>query len=263
MGFDLSETLRSLKPQKYPGTLERRADDDLPWVAEEPAIGGPVFLDTSVYLDVLQGRSPVEVDTLLAYRRCHHSAVCLSELTHAFGRIDPKHASTKAVLETTKATIDDIADHRTCPGGSDLGTGWCVGWLALPAEQSAQRGGHERRLVNDALVFLQARQLGASVLTGNVRDLISLPRFCRPGGSSSIELRRDRGHHHHHGRLSCRYSPRAGTAGADTDDCRHCPVVVKRSVPVWAQVAMSATTCTTTTAIANARVCLRARKIVC
>lgn len=30
--------------------------------------------------------------------------------------------------------------------------------------------GHERRFVNDALIFLQARQLGASVLTGNVRD---------------------------------------------------------------------------------------------
>lgn len=30
--------------------------------------------------------------------------------------------------------------------------------------------GHERRFVNDAFVFLQALQLGASVLTGNVCD---------------------------------------------------------------------------------------------
>src|SRR5687768_16079000 len=83
LGFDLSDTLRSLKPHKYTGTLERRSDDDLPWAVDEPVIGGPLFLDTSVYLDVLQGRSPPEVDALLTYRLCHHSAVCLSELTHA------------------------------------------------------------------------------------------------------------------------------------------------------------------------------------
>lgn len=41
LGFDLLETLRSLKPQKRLGTLERRADDDLPWVEDEPTIGGP------------------------------------------------------------------------------------------------------------------------------------------------------------------------------------------------------------------------------
>jgi hypothetical protein len=112
LGFDLSETLRSLKPQKHVGTLERRPDEDLPWVADEPAIGGPLFLDTSVYLDVLQGRSPVEVDRLIAYRLCHHSAVCVSELTHAFGRLDPKHSSIKAVLETIAATVKDIPEHR-------------------------------------------------------------------------------------------------------------------------------------------------------
>jgi len=38
---------------------------------------------------MFQGRSPVEVDRLITYRLCHHSAVCLSELTHAFGRLDP------------------------------------------------------------------------------------------------------------------------------------------------------------------------------
>jgi hypothetical protein len=61
LGFNLFEILRSLKPQKRLGTLERRADDDLLWVDDEPTIGGPLFLYTSVYLDVLQGRSPPEV----------------------------------------------------------------------------------------------------------------------------------------------------------------------------------------------------------
>lgn len=48
--FDLREILRSLNPQKRSGILEPRADDELAWVDDEPAIGGPLFLDTTVYL---------------------------------------------------------------------------------------------------------------------------------------------------------------------------------------------------------------------
>lgn len=182
MKFDLSEALRSLNPQKYTGTLERRADDDLPWVADEPAIGGPVFLDTSVYLDVLQGRSPAELDTLLTYRPCHHSAVCLSELTHAFGRLDPKHASTKAVLETIRATAEDIPDHRLhAPDAAIWGQAGVLAGLLFRLTNLPKGEGHERRFVNDALVFLQARQLGASVLTGNVRDFDFLSQILPAG----------------------------------------------------------------------------------
>ncbi len=182
MRFDLSETLRSLKPQKYAGTLERRLDEDLSWVVDEPAIGGPLFLDTSVYLDVLQGRSPVEVDALLRYRLCHHSAVCLSELTHAFGRLDPKHATTKAVLETIAETVDDIPEHRLhAPDTAMWGQAGVLAGLLFRLSNLPKGKGHERRFVNDALVFLQARQLGASVLTGNVRDFDFLSQIMPTG----------------------------------------------------------------------------------
>jgi hypothetical protein len=182
LGFDLSETLRSLKPQKHTGTLERRGDEDLPWVTDEPAIGGPLFLDTSVYLDVLQGRSPVEVDRLLTYRLCHHSSVCLSELTHAFGRLDPKHDSTKAVLETVAATVDEIPVHRLhAPDVVIWGQAGVLAGLLFRLSNLPKGEGHERRFVNDALVFLQARQLGASVLTGNVRDFDFLTQILPTG----------------------------------------------------------------------------------
>ncbi|KUM26326.1 hypothetical protein AU467_22580 [Mesorhizobium loti] len=182
MGFDLSETLRSLKPQKHVGTLERRPDEDLLWAADEPAIGGALFLDTSVYLDVLQGRSPVEVDTLLTYRLCHHSAVCLSELTHAFGRLDPKHPSAKAVLEAIAATVEDIPNHRLhAPDAAIWGQAGVLAGLLFRLRNLPKGEGHERRFVNDALVFLQARQLGASVLTGNIRDFDLLSQIIPTG----------------------------------------------------------------------------------
>lgn len=182
MAFDLPEAIRSLKPQKRTGTLERRRDGDLPWVADEPAIGGALFLDTSVYLDVLQGRSPVEVDTLLTYRLCHHSAVCLSELTHAFGRLDPTHASTKMVLETVAATIEDIPGHRLhAPDAAIWGQAGMLAGLLFRLSNLPKGEGHERRFINGALVFLQARQLGASVLTGNVCDFDFLTQIVPTG----------------------------------------------------------------------------------
>jgi hypothetical protein len=180
--FDLGGTLRSLKPQRYSGTLKRRADEDLPWVADEPAIGGALFLDTTVYLDVLQGRSPNEVDRLLSYRLCHHSSVCLSELTHIFGRLDPKHASTKAVLETLEATVEDVPQHRLhAPDAAVWGQAGVLAGLLFRLSNLPKGEGHERRFVNDALVFLQARQLGASVLTGNVRDYDFLTQILPTG----------------------------------------------------------------------------------
>lgn len=141
-----------------------------------------MFLDTTVYLDVLQGRSPVEVDTLLTYRLCHHSAVCLSELTHAFGRLDPKHASTKAVLDTIQATLGDIPEHRLhAPDVAIWGQAGVLAGLLFRLSNLPKGEGHERRFVNDALVFLQARQLGASVLTGNIRDFDYLSQILPTG----------------------------------------------------------------------------------
>lgn len=182
MGFDLSETLRSLKPHRRQGALARRADDDLPWVDDEQTIGGPLFLDTTVYLDVLQGRSPAEVDRLLTYRLCHHSAVCLSELTHAFGRLDPKHTLTKTVLKTIQGTLADIPEHRLhAPDTAIWGQAGILAGLLFRMSNLPKGEGHERKFVNDALVFLQARQLGASVLTGNIRDFDFLSQLVPMG----------------------------------------------------------------------------------
>jgi hypothetical protein len=104
--------LRSLKPHKHLARLTRRADSELAWASDEPLIGGALILDTSVYLDVLQARTPAAVDELLTYRVYHHSAVCLGELMHVFDRLDPAHPSTNGVLKTVRHVIEDIPQHR-------------------------------------------------------------------------------------------------------------------------------------------------------
>ena len=50
--------MRRLKPHKRLEQLTRRADSELAWASDEPLIGGALILDTSVYLDVLQARTP-------------------------------------------------------------------------------------------------------------------------------------------------------------------------------------------------------------
>ncbi|MET3581990.1 putative nucleic acid-binding protein [Mesorhizobium robiniae] len=171
MAFDLRSALRSLKPQKLVARLERRPDSDLSWAGDEPPVGGVLLLDTSVYLDVLQGRTPEAVDDLLTYRLCHHSAVCLAELTHVFGRLNPAHKTTKTVLKAVNETIEDIPAHRLhAPDATAWGRAGVVAGLLFRLGHLPKGEGHERRFLNDALIHHQAGLLGATVLTGNIRD---------------------------------------------------------------------------------------------
>ncbi|MEX2694954.1 type II toxin-antitoxin system VapC family toxin [Rhizobium mongolense] len=171
MPFDIRTTLRSIKPEKRTGGLNRRDDSHLAWAEDEPLLGGPILLDTCVYLDVLQGKSSEAVDRLLTYRLCYHSAVCLSELTHVFGRLDPAHTSTKAVLKAVSETVSDIPSHRLhAPDTATWGSAGILAGLIARLSNVPKNAGHERRFLNDALVLLQAQNLGAAVLTGNIKN---------------------------------------------------------------------------------------------
>jgi predicted nucleic acid-binding protein len=175
LNFDLRGALRALKPQRRTRHLERRADSELRWADEESPVGGPILLDTCVYLDLLQGRSPAAVDDLLNHRTCHHSCVCLAELTHVFGRLDPSHAETKSVLEIVGETIAEIPGHRLhAPDAAAWGVaGMLTGALTRLAGAPKGHG----RLQNDSLIALQARALGAAVLTRNIGDFDFLSRL--------------------------------------------------------------------------------------
>lgn len=127
------------------------------------------MLDTCVYIDVLQGRTPIEVDELLQLRTLNHLSVCVAELTHAFGRLDPRHPSTAAALRALTQTINDIPPHRlavpSCnvviEAGILAGLMFRLGGFAV---------GQELVALNDATLYLHAAANGQVVLTRNVRD---------------------------------------------------------------------------------------------
>ena len=138
-------------------------------VATPVAAGAELLLDACVYIDVLQSRTPASVDELLEARIVNHSTVCLAEITHLFGRLDPAHPGTKRVLREIGRTIDDIPHHRLAsPSEAAMGeAGMLAGLVSriLGVERSERP-----HLLNDASLYLQALERGWTVLTRNIRD---------------------------------------------------------------------------------------------
>jgi predicted nucleic acid-binding protein len=170
LSFDLARALRRIKPQRSALGVRRRSLAELPVVQAPLSAGAELLLDTCVYIDVLRGDTPQEVDDLLEARILNHSTISLAELTHLFGRLDPAHRGTKSVLREVRQTIEDIPDHRLfAPSASAMGEAGMLAGLAARLS-GADPGGHAARL-NDASLYLQALERGWIVLTRNLRDL--------------------------------------------------------------------------------------------
>ena len=116
----------------------------------------------------------------MAIRICNHSAVCLAELTHAYGRLAPSHPMSKKTLESISRTIGAMPPHRLRePSQSAWGAAGILAGLAF--RLGGYQTGQERKLLNDALVFLQALENGQVVLTGNIGDFDILNQLVPEG----------------------------------------------------------------------------------
>jgi len=180
LNFDLDAALRLLRPQGKKRPLRRRPDDKLPWVDRASVIGSPVLLDTTVYIDTLQGRSPAALDAFISFRTCNHSSVCVAELAHAFGRLSPSDPRTEAALKVIGQSIRDIPGHRLiAPDAAAWGAAGILAGLLFRLRSHA--AGAEQRSLNDALVYLQGRKLGLPVVTGNIADFDILNQLIPDG----------------------------------------------------------------------------------
>ena len=79
--FELRRSLRRIKPHRFTQQVRRRPSMELPFVPMSPAPGQDLLLDTCVYIDVMKGDTPPEVDALLTLRTSNHLAICVAELT--------------------------------------------------------------------------------------------------------------------------------------------------------------------------------------
>jgi hypothetical protein len=147
--------------------LVHRADADLPFVTENALTGRELLLDTCVYINLLQGRRPALTDRILQTRIINHSTIALAELTHLFGALDPAHPGTAGALRQVGLTIDDIPRHRLSPP-SVRACGEAGMLAGLVTRLTGQK--NSLALLNDAMLFMQAAEMGCDVLTANVSD---------------------------------------------------------------------------------------------
>lgn len=164
--FDAARRWARFDPQK---TLARRGDEELPFVDASRIGGQGLLLDTCVYIDQMQDRSPLVLDDMIAQRQVNHSTVAIQELMHTVGALTPSDARTASVIGEIGKQIKAMPPHRIfAPDVEILGRG------ALLSGILCRLQGYERdsklRALQDCVLFLQAHKLGLVVLTANVSD---------------------------------------------------------------------------------------------
>jgi predicted nucleic acid-binding protein len=169
LSSDFQRTLRRLKPDKRREQLKRSDEAYLPFArvgADKPR---SLLYDTTVYVDILQGRFPTTGEAMLRATEAWHSTVAEAELAFSCALLDPSHADTREVIREITAVIDRMAPYRTIAPDREIwhDAGILTGTIArLQGLAKTDR----RRILNDALIFATARKHGHTVLTRNIVD---------------------------------------------------------------------------------------------
>jgi hypothetical protein len=175
--FDVAVRWARLDPRR---TLARRQDTELPFVTDEHIAGQALLLDTCVYIDQGQDRTPDIVDRIVETRPVNHSTVAIQELMHTVGVLDPNDRRTPTVVAEIRGVIRSMPPHRILAPDPDI-----LGRAALLSGIVCRLQGYaaDRRLraLHDSVLLLQAQKLGLTLLTGDVADFDVLLQLLRLG----------------------------------------------------------------------------------
>ncbi len=162
-------TLRRLKPDKHRAQLRPRAESELEFIGSSSHRPAKLLYDTTVYIDILQGRFPQTGEAMLRATEAWHSPVTEAELAATCGLLDPTHSQTLQIIQQVAAVIDRRPSYRTITPDPEI---WREAGLLSGTLARTQGYGREqrRRVLNDALLFATARKYGCVVLSRNVRD---------------------------------------------------------------------------------------------
>ncbi|MCE2564784.1 hypothetical protein [Komagataeibacter sp. FNDCF1] len=190
-----ADIARQHDPDAYARAMARRPDTELPFdiTAQPPDL--PVMLDTNFYLRRLQGKLAPDLAAFVASRRILHSGVACSELAISAGILDPTHPATPHNRKVVLDMLDTIdrTDIVAPSAETWAEAGMIAGILArtqhlakpkstLTSAEACCQEGLRRKLINDTLLFLNAREQNAILVSMNRRDMDLLLRF-RPDTS--------------------------------------------------------------------------------
>jgi len=166
---EFEKSLRRLKPGRHRRQLVYRDRSGLQFLQNVKPPYPKLLLDTTVYIDTLQGRLPDQVGIALRAASLWHSTVTEAELSAAVGFLDPAHPETEEAVSKIADSIGLRAEHRIL--NPDRDTWREAGILSGLIARLQQYGSSERRKVlNDALIYLSAARNGCAVLTRNLLD---------------------------------------------------------------------------------------------
>jgi predicted nucleic acid-binding protein len=169
LSSELDGILRRIKPGKRVVPLKRRDASELPFLGPALRIPAKLLYDTTVYIDILQGRFPRDGETALRAADAWHSTVTEAELCAPIGSLEPLHPGTALAVKQLVAAIERRPKHRTIAPDREiwLEAGILVGVLTRLHQYSIA---DRQRVFNDALLFATARKHGLTVLTRNLGD---------------------------------------------------------------------------------------------
>lgn len=180
LNSEFRRSLRRIKPEKRKRPLSARPASDLLYLADINKPIPKLLLDTTVYIDVLQGRMPADADAVLATAGLWHSTVTEAEMAAACGFLDPEHPHTSRVIEQITISVEKRPQPRIL--APDRGVWREAGMLSgLLARLQGYDSNHRRQVLNDALIFCSALKHGCTVLTRNTRDFDLLQQVMPAG----------------------------------------------------------------------------------
>lgn len=184
--ISIQKSLRRLKPEKHLKALRPRDRSALTFLRQLERPFPKLLLDTTVYIDQLQGRLPQHVEISLRLTEIWHSTVTEAELAALAGLLDPTHPNTRQAVQRVLASVERRPGHRVLNPDREV---WLeAGILAgLLARLQTYGKADQRRALNDALIFLSAVKNGCAVLTRNISDFDLLMQLS-PGRVLFYEL---------------------------------------------------------------------------
>ncbi len=187
--FDAARRWARFDPHR---ALARRPGGELPFVTASLIVGQGLLLDTCVYIDQMQNRSPLLLDDLIAQRQVNHSTVAIQELMHTVGVLHPSDARTARVAAEIGKQIKAMPRHRIFVPDSEV-----LGRAALLSGILCRLQGYQKdaklRALQDCELFLQAQKLGLVVLTANVSDYDILMQLLPTGRALFYQQRKKLG----------------------------------------------------------------------
>ena len=170
MSSDAQSIITRNDPGRWSRTLAHRPKAELPFDPLQVPSKAYLLFDATVYIDQLKGELPRPIVDLVASRTILHAAPALAELAVTIGALEPADRRTQATLAPIMEMLTRINPSRIVVPNYEnwLEAAVMAGILARTQAIPKQ---DRRKFLNDTLLFLQAADTGAVVISRNSLDL--------------------------------------------------------------------------------------------